>query len=113
MSAVGRFGTIRWKLTSGNRLVGDSIVMSSELSVTQETKGYQRLTYRSYSSRSCGIGDLMGEILGIGKLFLKWTSNNEAKRFEMAVVVVVIILVGVVVEIVEFIRVDFVLVIIA
>jgi hypothetical protein len=55
----------------------------------------------------------MGEILGIGKLFLKWTSNNEAKRFEMAVVVVVIILVGVVVEIVEFIRVDFVLVIIA
>ena len=67
---VGRFGTMRWKLTSGNRLVGGCMVMSFELSVTQKTKGYQRLTYRSYSSRSCGIGDFMDEILGMGKLFL-------------------------------------------
>ena len=56
----------------------------------------------------------MDEILGIGKLFLKWTSNCEVKQFEMAAVVVaVIILVGVIVEIVGFIGVDFVLVIIA
>ena len=110
---VGRFGTMRWKLTSGNRLVGGCMVMSFELSVTQKTKGYQRLTYRSYSSRSCGIGDFMDEILGMGKLFLRWTSSSEAKQFEMAVVVDVIILVGVIIEIVGFVGVDFVLVIIA
>ena len=55
----------------------------------------------------------MDEILGMGKLFLRWTSSSEAKQFEMAVVVDVIILVGVIIEIVGFVGVDFVLVIIA